>query len=413
MDSNNKLSLLVNLITDDEFSKLQNISYGLNFFKIAGIASQEIKHSNTIAWFLDPLGHHNFGSLFFRKFITRLFEEKKEYFDEQNINILELLLSDLDNLKIIREKENDIDILIKSKNNEFVICIENKVRAGIGDEQLNKYYEYITEKYSTYNKKIFILLTPEGYEVPVDKSENPEKWIPASYEYIAEILRSFLVMNIEQKVHYIINDYIELLEKEYIVENKELNDILEKICSRHKDAIDMLVEYRDTMEESQSVIKRIQKIFSETLKKLEHEEKIKCKKSSLENYCLEFYTISMNKYFPKLEDKSGSYQNGTKYKYQIHLKRESKKPCIILELGPLGQDKETIAKFNMIRKSLHKSEVNSVDKNSKTKSWPIDIDWSDSSLADIDAGHVEEQIITSINEIFKWEDGLKKIAIVP
>jgi hypothetical protein len=264
MDDKDKQPMLINLITDDDFVKLQSLSTDSNFYRITGMANQEIKHSNTIAWFFYFFCGHNLGSLFIQKFLTLLYEEKQDYFRDQNINVLKLLLSDLENIEVIRERENDIDLLIKTTNDNLVICIENKVRANITDGQLDKYYEYVMKKYEPYNNKIFILLTPEGYDVPEGKSSNPDKWVSASYEHIVKILRSFSEMNIGQKVQYIIKDYIELLEKEHIVENSELNAILEKLCAKHSEAIDLLVEYKNQFVQSQSVIKRIKEIFVKT-----------------------------------------------------------------------------------------------------------------------------------------------------
>jgi hypothetical protein len=409
MDDRDKLLFLERLITDPEFNKLQNLSTSLNFFKITGIDSQEIKHSNTIAWFFDPLGSHNLGSLFFQRFIAQLFEEKQDYFNDQNINILELLLSDLDDMEVIRERENDIDILLKSKRNQFIICIENKVWSGLGDKQLDKYYEYIIEKYPSYNKKIFILISPSGYEVPGDKSKYLEKWTASSYENIVKILRSISELNIEQKIKYIIEDYIELLEKEHIVENTKLDNVLAQLCTKHKEAINLLLEYHSNIEQSQSVIKRIQEVFVETLQKLENEDKIICNKSSLVKYFLIFYTRNMNEYFPPLNDESGSWKEGSKYRYWIDLKRQSNKPRITLELGPLGQDPATIVKFNLIRKFVHKKEVSAADQYRQTIHWDIDIDWSDFSLDDIDEKYIQKEIIETLNKIFQWEIGLNKI----
>jgi hypothetical protein len=408
MDDKEKIILLERLITDERFDKLQDLSKGLNFYKIAGIASQEIKHSNTIAWFFDPFESHNLGLLFFKKFITLLFEEKSDYFIDRNINILELLLSDLDDLEIIRERENNIDILLKSKKMEFIICIENKIWAGLSDEQLDKYYEYIKNNYLSY-KKIFVLLSPSGYDVPGDKSKYVEDWTSFSYENIVNILRSILKLNIEQKMQYIIKDYIELLEKEHVVENIELDNLLASLCAKHRDAIGLLVDYHNNREQSRSILNSIHKIFVRSLQALENEGKIICNKPSLAKYFLVFSTQTMNKYLPPRDDQSGSWSEGSKYRYWIDLKRVPNKLRITLEFGPMGQNPDTIEKINCIRKFVHKKGVTASDQYRQTKHWLIDFDLSDSTLEDIAEEDIQKEIAKTFNEIFRWEEGLNDI----
>jgi hypothetical protein len=322
--------------------------------------------------------------------------------------MLDLLLSDLDDIEVIREKENNIDILVKSKNDNFVLCIENKVWAGLSDDQLDKYYDYVKNKYSSY-KQIFVLLSPSGYEVPGEKSKHIEEWVSYSYENIVKILRPISKSDIEQKTQYIIKDYIELLEKEHIVENLDLNDILAKLCTKHKEAIDLLLEYRNNIEESQSVIKHIQEIYVAALQKLENEGKIICNEKSLSKYFLEFYTTKMDRYFPPLKDESGSYQNGTKYKYFVNLKRSESYSQITLELGAFKQDNDTINKFNLIRKFVHKKELTTGNQYSQTENWKIDVDLSQFTLDNIDDQYIQEKILETLDKIFQWEIGLEQI----
>jgi len=400
MGENDNVLLIEKLITDDDFDKLKDYFKdinNINIFKVMGIDQNEIRHSNTIAWLLDPSENHKLGALFFQKFMTQLFEKDPDYFNDRNINILQLLLSDINDMKVFREKEN-IDILVVSKKLKFVLCIENKINAGIGNEQLDKYYKYIKEYYSSFDMMIFLLLSPTGYEVPADKSENPEDWISTSYEDIVKILHSILELDIEQKVKYIIDDYIKLLEKEDIVENVKLDGILSSLFAKHKDAIDLLLKYQ----ESQPVIKRIREIFKETFLEYEKEGKIICNKNYLDKFWLVFYTKNMDKYFQPVKDKSGSWNEGTKYRYWIYLKARS--PCLVFELGPLGQDDDTIRKMNLIRKSVKTKEVTASARYRQTKNWDINIDWKYDSLEDLNDEHIQAEIRKTLDEILLWEE---------
>jgi len=168
---------------EKDFNKFQKyLPTGLNIYEITGMGSQETKHSNTIAWFLDPSKNHKLNSLFFKEFIKQLFKGKK----------IPDYISAIDDIKIKTEEDvpeagnrgkGRIDILIISESKKFVICIENKVWAGLSRDQLDRYYDYIKKEYSEY-KPIFVLLSPTGKEVPDAKSKNPKEWISVSYEII-------------------------------------------------------------------------------------------------------------------------------------------------------------------------------------------------------------------------------------
>lgn len=406
MDERESLLLIEKLITDEEFDKLKDYSKDINIFKVTGIDLKEIRHSNTIAWLLRPYESHNLGSMFFQKFVAQLFEENPDYFNDRNINIFQLLLNDLDDLEVYREKEN-MDILIVSRKRKLVFCIENKIEADIDDEQLDKYYETVTEQYSSF-KKVFLLLWPSGDDVPDDKTKHPEDWISTSYENIVKILRSILKLDIEQKVRYIIGDYIKILEKGYIVENVELDKILSSLYAKHKDAIDLLVTYCDAHGELQPGIRRVKEILKKTF--LGYEGKIRCNKDSLDKSVMVFYTPNMDKYFPPVNDKSGYWREGTKYRYWINLKeRKPNKPHIRFELNPHGQDDDTIRYMNKIIKLEGKKEVTaSDDKLRRTKDWNININWDSledlEDLEDFDEWHIEAEIKDVLEKIINWEE---------
>jgi len=405
MDEREKILLIEKLITDEEFYNLKNYFKDINIFKVMGINQKEIKHSNTIAWLLDPFASHNLGALFFQKFMSQLFEKDPDYFNDRfndsNINILHLLLNDIDDMKVFREKEN-IDILVVSKKLKIVFCIENKINAGINNEQLDKYYKYINEHYSSFSK-FFLLLSPAGYEVPVDKSENPEDWISASYEDIVKILRSILKLYLEQKVRYIIGDYVKFLEKENIVGNVELDGILSSLCAKHKDAIDLLLNYQ----KSQPVINRVREIFKETFQDYEKQGKIVCKKSTIDSFWFFFSTTNMNKYFPPDQNRQGSWKFDVeaKYQYWVNLnERTCPPPRIVLQLGPLGQDDDTIRKMDLIRKKINPTKKKWSGQYNLIKVWDINIDWTLDSLEDLNDEHMKAEIRKTLDEILLWEE---------
>jgi len=438
MDDNDKL--LLQLITDEDFEKIQDLSKSrtINFYRITGIGSWEIKHSNTIAWLLDPTESHNLGLFFFKKFITKLVEENPDYF--LSTNVFDLLLNNFNDaevdreVKVNKESKNSIDILFVSEESKFVLCIENKVWAGVGNGQLNRYYNDIESKYPSSKgyKKIYVLLSPDGNKVTEKESDDPTSWASLSYNSIEEILRSILKLDINQKMRYIIEDYIEHLEKEEIVDNPELDKIQERLFSNHKKAIELLTSYKKDQEKGVAKNTELNKLQGRLF--LEYEDVIDLlvsfpfiqhNKKVIANYIEKsdiseisstqqydpwkrrfvFYTKSMDKHFIPNKDNPCYFKDGTKYKYWFYLIPQ-KMPRIYLELGFLGQDDETVEKFNkLLRKDKFTRKADlTAENNYAIRSWPFDVvDLDDIKTKDL------EKITSRIKEILVWENELDEI----
>ena len=70
-----------NLISEETLHKLeadtsfQHLSQKMqtpNSFEVLGITNAEIRHSNFLAWLLDPNGNHGMGDKFLREFVSKL-----------------------------------------------------------------------------------------------------------------------------------------------------------------------------------------------------------------------------------------------------------------------------------------------------------------------------------------------------
>lgn len=130
---------------------LNNISSELPFAVLSGRVGLEVSMSNLIAYFMTR--DKNFCAAFVGKFLR---------FDCEEENFL-----------IVREKEKNIDILLKGEKS--IIVIENKIDSDVNgvtasikndkqiDSQLNKYYKYISKQYPTEKgyKRCYYILVPE------------------------------------------------------------------------------------------------------------------------------------------------------------------------------------------------------------------------------------------------------------
>src|SRR5699024_2877485 len=182
----------------------------------------------------------------------------------KNYDPLIISLIDYYDFEIRREWKN-IDILLISESNKFVVVIENKVWSTESKHQLKKYYNIVQEEYKRY-EKVFIYLTPFG-----DESSDPETWLSLSYNVITQIIEKavdFHKDSISKGARLFINQYIEIIRR-HIVGDNELEEVCRKIYYKHKKALDLIFEYKpdiysDISNELQTLIRSIPSLIIDT-----------------------------------------------------------------------------------------------------------------------------------------------------
>ena len=121
--------------------------------------SQEIKHSNFIAWLLDPRESHRLCDSLVKGMLSTAYVANVNEPTATGPSIADVILDDLTSSQVVRESEGDICILFRTDRNDgLVLSIEKKVWAGLSDEQLDKYQRYVSMRYSNHKNLIFMLL---------------------------------------------------------------------------------------------------------------------------------------------------------------------------------------------------------------------------------------------------------------
>ncbi len=161
------------------FDKISvHFAYNYNIFSILRNieTKEEITHTPFLTNLLNINGIHKQKKLFYKAFIQQLFKNDKakvEYFTK----------IDTDYFFIASERTTffgRLDILIEhySKENPFVICIENKIYAKDQPLQLERYYKYLKSKNLEDSQILLIYLTVYGNE-PKKAPENSQAYINA------------------------------------------------------------------------------------------------------------------------------------------------------------------------------------------------------------------------------------------
>jgi hypothetical protein len=214
-----------------------------NIFNILKIEGAEIRHSNFLAWLLNPQESHGLGETIFKRLIIELF------FHEKSNKINDHLIHDIDYSKVeIFREWNNIDILMKcpllnNEKNNLIICIENKVKSKDSEGQLDKYFKKVNDNFpSNINEIIFVYLTLYGDE-PTQKVDNLS-YIFFSYIKIKDIIEETLKIydsNISIKIKSYIEDYLSSIKRNFMEQDKTI-DYAKRIYKEHKELIDFILE---------------------------------------------------------------------------------------------------------------------------------------------------------------------------
>ena len=252
MDEN--LEELKKLIDSTDLDLIESRENKFNIFRTLKLSNQELKHSRFLAWLLDPHETHSLGDYPLKEFLKSI-----SLFEERAPSIFDIDGWDLTDTDIFLEMDK-IDILLvnHSKEKKFVYVIENKIWTKDHDRQLKRYKNLIDKRFPDY-AKVFLYLTPLG-ERPQD-DEMAEEYVCISYkEHIHPLVQKILSRfenNLGNEILMFMKHYQTMIEED-IMNDNEIKELCLKIYRNHKNALDLLFEYKPDLA----------LIISETLQKL-------------------------------------------------------------------------------------------------------------------------------------------------
>ncbi|HEY4599781.1 MAG TPA: PD-(D/E)XK nuclease family protein [Cerasibacillus sp.] len=232
---------LVELENDAIFQQLNQQVNSFNTLKVLKLENYEIRHSNILAWLLNPIENHNLYDYFLRKMIEHLILIDENSDNPQYEAVGEIVSHSLMDSHVYREvKTNNnrfIDLLIINQHSKFVILIENKVYSTESENQLDDYLDFIHHTFNGFTI-IPIYLTLNG-----EKPSNQQYFI-LSYERIESILQAILMVykdQLSEDVYTFIEDYNQILKEKYHPNQDQILQAID-IYRNHKSTIDTLFE---------------------------------------------------------------------------------------------------------------------------------------------------------------------------
>ncbi|ONH02187.1 PD-(D/E)XK nuclease family protein [Bacillus cereus] len=265
------LSLLDNSM---EFEKLHSKFNRFNPFKILKVDQFEIRHSNMIAWLLDPTENHHLSSMFVNKLLSKTFVKAENEELISQYNFIKLHKQSLQDLEVFREVQTEnnkrIDILAISESQKVAILIENKYKSSESDGQLQNYINFVSEKYEGYTI-IPIFLSLDG------SAPSHKDYFTLDYGDVLNILKGQLEIYSEytsSTIKDFISYYIDILEGELVRDEEDIELAL-TVYKNHKAAVDFLclngngkVVGKFVSKELQRAVKKLDDAVKEDLRKI-------------------------------------------------------------------------------------------------------------------------------------------------
>jgi hypothetical protein len=222
------------VIDNDDLERLEDLISEFNLFEAVGAVRQELRHSDTLRFLLDPSAAHGFGAAFLGEFLKRALADQ----GLERFGPVEVDAADLSRTVVSREWKN-IDLLLRNDPARFVVAIENKVGSGEHSNQLQRYRE-IVEAECPRHRRALLFLTPDGV------APSDEAWIPVSYDVVEACVQRVLARwesRIGPDVATLLRHYDTLLRR-HIVSESDIARLCRRIYAKHQQALDLIFEHR-------------------------------------------------------------------------------------------------------------------------------------------------------------------------
>lgn len=224
------------IVDNDDLLTLEEAIGRFNIFDALGIARAEIRHSNFLAWLLDPAESHGQGDLFLRSVLLDIL--KHAPVSRRPCSPLDLDGVELGSVEIRREWRS-IDLLIVSQTPPFAVAIENKVDSGEHSDQLARYRAVVGEEFPHFPSG-FVYLTPDG-RTPTD-----DRWITWSYGDLHRVLARVRRTNersIGPDVLTFLDHYLSLIGSAFM-DDPAIAELCARIAKNHRRALDLIWQHQ-------------------------------------------------------------------------------------------------------------------------------------------------------------------------
>ncbi|MBT9558505.1 MAG: PD-(D/E)XK nuclease family protein [Myxococcales bacterium] len=222
------------MVDNDDLLALESRMGRFNVFDALNIARAEVRHSNFLAFILDPGESHGQGSLFLRAILMDLLKLAQPHL--RPLSPIEIDGTELRGVEVRREWKH-IDLLITCREPAFVVAVENKVDSHEHSNQLARYRSIVLEQFPS-APTMFIFLSP-GAEPPSDGA-----WVHYGYADIHRVLtrvRAAYENSIGDDVLVFLDHYLSLIGARFMDDSK-IDELCRRIYKNHRRALQLIFE---------------------------------------------------------------------------------------------------------------------------------------------------------------------------
>ena len=238
-DKNQNIASIDRFLADNpEFESLSARISQFNVFRALDIEKAEIRHSNVLAWLLNPNESHGLSNIVLRRLLSNILLMSDKTI--KGLSAAKVELQDLSDIEVLREWRN-IDILIIDRLNKIILFFENKIYSGESTGQLAKYKQIVENEFPKFTI-IPVFLTLTGQE---SSDKDAQDYISYSHTQLYLILSKLFEQRksqLAEPVQVFMQHYLDTLRR-LTMQDVELTNLCKTIYRKHREAIDLIVEY--------------------------------------------------------------------------------------------------------------------------------------------------------------------------
>jgi len=230
------------LADNPELEQLSARLATFSIFRALKVERVEIRHSNVLAWLLDPSESHRLGDVALRRILSNMLLESDATFGQVSPAHVELMsFTDVE----IRREWRNIDLLLLDRKNLLAVVIENKVGGSANVGQLRRYAEALgkEEEFASFHV-IPVMLTLLGDEATGD-DEAGFSYVTYSHAQVLRVLEQIIEQRADQMtepVAVFLQHYADSLRR-LTMQDEGIRELCKQIYRRHREAINLIVEY--------------------------------------------------------------------------------------------------------------------------------------------------------------------------
>ena len=231
-------SLFVN---NPDLDQLDAYLNRFNPIRIMRMEGMELRHSNILAWLLDPLESHGLGDRFLKAFLAEALRGESS---KGRPTALDVTQADLQDMEVRREWLH-IDIFLLSRRNNWAFIIENKFHYSQSKGQLAKYVKkaraaFEAEEGELGIRGIFLTLHDEEPEEP--------SYATIGYDAICDLLSRAMQAEgqaLGREVRVFLAHYIEIIKEAAGMseEHKNFEQLARSLYRQHRKVLDFIWDY--------------------------------------------------------------------------------------------------------------------------------------------------------------------------